>query len=128
MANLGFNNPAFAPVAQAVLDALFLQDPDLLTGPDRLLQAGTYFRRSFLSEMIHDSVLVLLQDQIPLDINGDPLPVPPGITGKATPAVFYQQRSSTPFTKTIIRVANLHGLIFQQLVPFFLLVQPFLLP
>ena len=109
MANLGFNNPAFAPVAQAVLDARFLQDPDLLTGPDRLLQAGTYFRRSFLSEMIHDSVLVLLQDQIPLDVNGDPLPVPPGITGKATPAVFYQQRSSTPFTKTIVRVANLHG-------------------
>ena len=59
--------------------------------------------------MIHDSVLVLLQNLIPLDAIGDPLPVPPGITGKATPAIFYQQRSFTPFTKTIVRVANLHG-------------------
>ena len=107
--NAGFNHAAFAPIAQDILDALFVQDPDLLTGPDRLLQAGTYFRRSFLSEMIHDSVLVLLQDLIPLDANGDPLPVPPVITGKATPAIFYQQRSFTPFTKTIVRVANLHG-------------------
>ena len=109
MANLGFNNVAFAPIAQDILDALFVQDPDLLTGLDRLLQAGTYFRRSFLSEMKHDSVLVLLQDLIPLDANGDPLPVPLGITGKATPAIFYQRRSHTPFTKAIVRVANLHG-------------------
>lgn len=85
MANLGFNNAAFAPVAQNILDALFVQDPVLLSGADCLLQAGTYFRKSSLSEMIQDSVLVLLQDLIPLDGNNDPLPVPPGITGKATP-------------------------------------------
>ena len=109
MATLGFNNVAFAPVAQDVLDALFFQDPNLLTGEDCLLQAGSYFRRSLLSEMIQDSVLVLLQDLVVLDANNDPLPVPPGMTGKAIPAIFYQQRSSTPFTKTIVRDANLHG-------------------
>ena len=109
MATLGFNSAAFAPVSQAVLDGLFFNDPDLLTGPDCLLQAGTYFRRSVLSEMVHDSVLVLLQDLILLDADGAPLPVPPGISGKATPAIFYQQRSATPLTKTIVRVADLHG-------------------
>ena len=106
MATLGFNSAAFAPVSQAFLDGLFFLYPNLLTGPDCLLQA---VRRSVLSEMIHDSVLVLLQDLILLDADGAPLPVPPGISGKATPAIFYQQRSSTPLTKTIVRVANLHG-------------------
>ena len=103
MAALGFNHAAFAPTSNASLALLFPQDPDLLTGGDLILPAAAYFKRLLLSELILDSVIVLLQDIITL------APLPGGISGKAIPSVFYQLRALTLQARTFTRVANLHG-------------------
>ena len=105
----GFTGLLFAPTSDETLASLFFQDPDLLVGPDLTLTASTLFKRVKIEDLVNDSVIVLLQDIVPNAI-GEVLPGPiPGISGKATPAVFYQQRSSTPLIHVLALVADLHG-------------------
>ena len=78
------------------------QISDLLIDGDLQLAASALFQRVQISDLIDDSVIVLLQDIVPAVLL-------PGITAKATPAVVYQQRSSTPLIHILALVANLHG-------------------
>ena len=94
----GFTGIQYAPTSDATLSALFFQDPDLLIDGDLQLAASALFQRVQISDLIDDAVIVLLQDIVTA-----------GISPKATPAVFYQQRSSTPFIHILALVANLHG-------------------
>ena len=98
----GFTGIQYAPTSDSTLSALFFQDPDLLIDGDLQLAASALFQRVQISDLIDDSVIVLLQDIVPAVLS-------PGISSKATPAVFYQQRSSTPFIHILALVANLHG-------------------
>jgi len=99
----GFNSAFFAPVAEADLALLLAFDPAMLTPQDLALPSTQLFNDVTAATFPKKAVLVIFQDNAAL---GAPIP---GISGKATPALFYQLRLLSNGILTFVRVGNLHG-------------------
>jgi len=106
----GFNDPLFAPPAANIIEAFLLFDPLLRDPTDLLLPASQFFNICKIGQVPPDGVITILQSLVPPnDAAGNPVAPSPGITGKAPPTIFLQNRGGNNGAKSFVTVADFHG-------------------